>query len=232
MGRWTSAARSSVGKKILMAVTGLCLVGFVIAHLAGNFALLLGHADAFNKYSHFLTSLGGLLIAVEIGLVLFFVIHIISGVDVWLEKRRARPVEYEKVAAAGGPSRKTISSTTMIYTGVVLAVFTVLHVITFKYGPGIDEGYVVNLDGQQIRDLYRLVIEVFQKPGYVIWYVAAMTFLLFHMRHGFWSAFQSLGLTHPRYTSLIYTVGVIIAIVVGIGFLAIPVWIYITGGGI
>jgi succinate dehydrogenase / fumarate reductase cytochrome b subunit len=221
---------SSIAKKFLNAITGLGLCGFIVIHLLGNITLLTGNAEAFNSYSHFLLSTGILIYLTEAGLVGFFLIHIITAVTVWWEKQKARPESYGKTAAAGEPSKKTISSQTMIYTGAVLLIFTILHLKTFKYGPGITDGYVMEIDGVMIRDLYRLTIEVFSKPGYVIWYVGAMSLMGFHLRHGFWSAFQSLGVNHPRYTPIIYGFALLFALIMGIGFLILPVIIYFRGG--
>jgi len=232
MGFMRTVAWSSVGKKFIMAVTGLGLFAFVVIHLLENLTLLIGNRTAYNKWTHLLEQFGWALKLIEIGLVLFFLIHIISGVSVWLDKRRARPAPYDKVANAGGPSRKTISSTTMIITGVVLAVFIIIHVKTFKYGPGVAEGYVQNVDGVAMRDMYRLVIETFHKIGYVVWYVGALVFMGFHLRHGFWSAFQSLGALNPRFSPAVYALGVLLAVVLALGFIILPIWIFVTGGSI
>ena len=221
---------SSVIKKLINAVTGLVLCMFIVIHLMGNITLLTGHAEAFNSYSHFLLSTGVLIYLAEIGLTAFFLLHIFTAVMVWWDKQTARPVAYGKTAAAGAPSKKTISSRTMIYTGVVLFVFTVYHLITFKYGPGIAEGYSMEVDGVVIRDLYRLTMEVFSRPGYVIGYVAAMAFMGFHLRHGFWSAFQSLGMNHPRWTPVIYGLALLFAVIMAVGFLILPIIIYFRGG--
>lgn len=220
---------SSTGKKFFMAITGLAWIIFLIEHLSGNLLLYSTNPDPFNKYSHFLISFGWLLIVAELILLTLLLFHIASGFSVAVGKRKARPEGYKKVGHAGGASRKTISSMTMIYTGVLILVFIVIHLKTFKYGPGVEEGYVATLDGERVRDLHRLVMETFQKPGYVVWYVVSMVFLGFHLRHGFWSAFQSLGVYHPRYTPLINTVGVVLAIVLAVGFVGIPIWIYFTG---
>jgi succinate dehydrogenase / fumarate reductase cytochrome b subunit len=221
---------SSVAKKLINAITGLGLSIFIVIHLLGNLALLTGQADTFNAYSHFLLNLGTLIYLAEAGIVIFFLFHIFTAVSVWWDKQMARPQAYKETGAAGTPSKKTISSRTMIYTGAILLIFTVLHLITFKYGPGIKEGYVTEIDGVVMRDLYRLTIEVFQRPGYVIWYVVAMGLLGFHLRHGFWSAFQSLGVNHPRWTPIIYGVALLFALVMAIGFLILPVVIYFRGG--
>lgn len=218
----SSFVRSSVGKKFLMGITGLSLILFLVMHLLGNLLLFDSNPDPFNEYSHFLINLGAILYVVEAGLVLFFLVHIFSGVSVWLTSRKARPEPYRTLKSAGKPSRQNISSRSMIYTGVVLGVFVVLHIITFKYGPY----YPTEVGGVEMRDLYRLVSEVFQNPLYVGWYTAAMIFMGFHLRHGFWSAFQSLAFYHPRYTPVICGIGYVIAVLLALGFIAAPLWVY------
>ncbi len=113
MGSVRSVVWSSIGKKFLMALTGLGLFAFVVIHLLENLALLSGNKTAFNQWADFLIGLGPIIIVVELALIAVFAIHIISGISVWLDKKKARPTPYAKTANAGGPSRKTISSTTM-----------------------------------------------------------------------------------------------------------------------
>ena len=113
----------------------------------------------------------------------------------------------------------------MIFTGLLTFAFILLHLKTFKYGPH----YTTLVDGVEVRDLHRLVMEVFQSPGYTAWYAGCLLFLGFHLRHGLWSAFQSLGVNHPRYTPIIYGAGILLAIVMAAGFIGIPLWIYFTG---
>ncbi len=219
---------STVAKKFLMALTGLALFLFICAHLAGNLLLFVS-PEAFNRYSHRLISMGGLLYFIELLLLAVFLIHVYTAVAVTWSNWRARPARYSQTVSRGGPSRMNLSSRTMIWSGVVILVFTVIHLITFKYGPGIAEGYVVYLDGEPVRDLYRLVAESFRSPLYAGWYVAAMIVLGLHLRHGFWSAVQSLGLHHPRWTPVVYGFGVAAAVVLGFGFLFIPVWFFLGG---
>jgi len=223
---------SSVGKKVIDALTGLALVAFVIIHLIGNLSLLRGDPGPFNQYAHFWTSLGFLLYVIEIGLIVVFLFHTIMGVAVWLDKRKARPEKYKKSADAGSPSKKTWSSKNMIISGLVLFVFTIVHLTNFKYGPGLAEKYIYMADGQPIRDLYRLVVESFHNEVYVIGYTVAMVLLGLHLRHGFWSAFQSLGVQHPRLVPFIYAVGILIAVVLAAGFVFLPVYIYFAGGAV
>jgi succinate dehydrogenase / fumarate reductase cytochrome b subunit len=191
--------------------------------------LLFGDREDYNRWTHLLESLGPLLWTIELGLLACFVFHAISGVQVYLGRRRARPDAYVKSAPAGGPSLKSASSVSMLLTGIVLAVFVVWHVAAFKYGPGVAEGYVHELDGVVTRDLHRLVVETFQRPGPVVMYSVVMLLLALHLRHGFWSAFQSLGAMKPSLTPWMYGLGLAVALVVGLGFLVLPLWIYFGG---
>jgi len=215
--------------KYFMALTGLGWTVFVIAHLIGNLLLLSADHDAFNRYSHTLVGLGFPLIAAEIVLLIGLLVHIFSAILVTFDNWQARSKGYAVYKTRGKPSKKTISSSTMIWTGLVLLVFIPLHVYTFKYGPNIQQGYVVTLDGDQVRDMRRLVIETFSNTYYVVWYVVVMVLLGFHLRHGFWSAFQSLGLYHPRLTPVAYGLGVLVGLTLAVGFVFIPIWVYLTG---
>ena len=221
---------SAVGKKWLTGITGLGLALFVLAHMLGNLTYFSSDPDAYNKYAETLTSLGPLFYAIELGLLAFILIHAVIGVKIYLGKRRARPKGYTRYKSAAGASRQTLSSRTMIVTGVILFVFLIIHLLSFKYGPGIEEGYVSMVEGQEIRDLKRLMTEKFQSPLYTFGYLAVMLLLAFHLRHGVWSAFQSLSLTNPRMTPLIYTLGGILGLLIALGFLALPLWIFFSGG--
>lgn len=215
----------TVVKKIVMALTGLFLALFVIVHMLGNFSFLAG-PEAFNGYTYKLKSLGPLLYLIEIVLVLAFLFHAWNAVMVWWANNKARPIGYRKTQSSGDPSKQTISSKTMIWTGLIIMVFTVIHVLTFKYGPAEAEGYIMMVDGTEMRDLYRLVVEVFRSPVYAFGYILVMILLGFHLRHGFWSAFQSLGANHPRYSPLIYTIGFLIGAALAVGFTIVPIVVY------
>ena len=214
---------SSVGTKILIAVTGLSLFGFLIVHLAGNLLLLVGPA-AFNHYSHKLIS-NPLVYIAEAGLGALFVLHVFKALTNWASNRSARPVGYQLKQWAGYTSRKTVASTTMIYTGVVTFIFVLLHLKTFKFGTW----YQV-AEEPEVRDLYRLTLEVFTNPLYVGFYVLCMVLIFLHLRHGLSSAMQSLGLNHPRYNPIVLTIGTILAVLIGGGFAFIPIWAYSRGG--
>ena len=232
MRQFSSLVWSSVGKKILTGITGLALCLFIIEHLTGNLLLLHSDGEPFNKYAHTLHSLGEILIVLELGLAAVFIGHMIVGVRIAMDKEKSRPREmrYYRTANAGKPSRKTWGSVSMIVTGIVLFIFLIIHLKMFRFGPGIEQGYVTQIDGKPAVDLYRLVDESFQNIWVVIGYVAVMLLLGLHFSHGFWSAFQSLGVNHPRYTPVIYTVGIVFAVVMAVGFLFLPIWIYFRGG--
>jgi len=222
MASLTSLAWSSVGKKIIMACTGLGLIIFITMHLIGNSMLFLSNPDYFNLYGHKLVSLGPLLYVIEAGLVAFFLFRSISGITVWLDKRQARPSSYKVTHNAGSPSRKTFASVSMIYVGAILAIFVIIHVWQFKYGTY----YKTTIDGEEIRDLYKLVVETFKTTHWMIFYVIATGIIGFHLWHGFWSAFQSLGLYIPRIATLINVIGYFLAISLAVGFVLIPIYIY------
>ena len=213
--------QSPVGKKVVTGATGLALTAFVLMHMIGNLQYLVD-TDAYNEYSHFLISLGPVLWAVEIALVAFFVFHITLGINIWLGKRRARPDGYATKGSAGSPSRKSASSQSMILTGVILGVFLVIHILSFKYGTY----YETTVNGVVMRDLARLMHEKFQSPLYAFGYPAVVLLLSVHLRHGIWSAFQSLGATRPSMTPVIYSIGGLLGLAIGIGFLIVPIAIY------
>ena len=219
---------STIGKKIIMALSGLFLILYLIVHLAANLTILTGNPEIINKYAHTLESFGWLLYLVEAVLVAGFLIHIVSGTVVWWENRKARPESYDKHRSKGSPSRQTISSRTMIYTGAIIFIFVIFHVRSFKYGD-IPETVI---DGIMMKDFYSVVIAAFKDTWTVIWYISIMVFLGFHLRHAFWSAFQSLGAMNPRLTPVVYSIGVILAIILAVGFLFIPTWVYFFSGGV
>jgi succinate dehydrogenase / fumarate reductase cytochrome b subunit len=215
---------STVATKILIALTGLSLVLFLCVHLIGNLMLYVGPAT-FNAYSHALIS-NPFIIPAEIGLAALFLLHVLETVLMWWDNRKTRPVPYQMKRWAGGASRKSWASTTMIWTGLITLVFLVIHVATFKYGPE----YATTVHGVEARDLYRLVNEAFHSPVWVTFYAIAMVVVGFHLWHGFSSAFESLGLDHPTFTPTVLKLGKILAFVLGGGFLSIPLWMFFFGG--
>lgn len=200
---------SSVGKKLLMAATGLFFCLFLVAHLIGNL-MIYGGKDAFNTYAEHLHSLGPLLNAAEILMVIFAVIHIVTGIRLFLENRAARPVRYQVNKNGGG---RTAGSATMPYTGIFILVFVLLHLAKFHFA---DHGSL---------SIYEVVQQAFASKPVLIFYVVAMIVVAVHVSHGFWSAFQSFGLNHEKYSPGIRVAGICFSIAVGAGFGFIPVWI-------
>jgi len=207
---WLSkVARSSVGKKQIVALTGLALCGFLVVHLAGNLLLFAGQ-EAFDGYVETLTS-NPLIIPAEVILALLFLGHIALAIRVTWENRRARPGRYTVSATRG---ERTVASSTMIASGLVVLVFLVLHLIDFKVA--YEEG----------TSLYQLVVSKFQGPFYVIWYVFAVCVLGLHVSHGVQSSFRSLGLMHAKYTPIVEALGTIFAVIVAVGYASLPLYAY------
>ena len=221
------ALTSSVGKKFLMAITGLAWVFFLITHLLGNLALYRADGTPFNEYADNMASFGWILYVAEIGLVVLLVGHVITAVKLSLLNSRARPTRYLVESSKGGPSKKNVSSTTMIFTGLLILGFLIWHVLQFKFGPSIPEGYISQVKDKDVRDLHRLVVEVFQNPIWVGFYVVCMIVMGLHVRHGFYSAFQTIGVAGNKISKTTRTLGLVLSIVLAVGFLFIPIWIYL-----
>jgi succinate dehydrogenase / fumarate reductase, cytochrome b subunit len=217
----TRVFSSSVGTKLLIGLTGLALFLYMVLHLVGN-AIVFAGPEIFNEYSHFLIS-NPLIVPIEIGLALVFLLHIYKTVTMYLANQAARPVPYQKKELAGHTSRKGLASSTMIASGLFLLVFVIIHVKQFKFGT-----FYLASGSDTVRDLYRTEIEVFRSPLWVALYVIGALLAGLHMRHGISSAFQSLGLDHPRYTRRLVGVGILLAAIIGIGLAIIPVWSFFT----
>ena len=212
---------SSVGTKLLIGITGLLLFAYLVLHLAGN-ALVFAGPDVFNEYSHKLIS-NPLIIPIEIGLLLVFVVHIYKAVRMFVANKAARPIAYQKKALAGHTSRKSLSSSSMIVSGLIVLLFILVHVKQFKFG-----SYYQTVASDDVRDLYRTEIEVFRQPLWVAFYVLGTILVGLHLRHGIASGFQSIGFDHPLYTRRLTTWALILAILIAGGLGFIPIWVYLT----
>lgn len=228
------ALTSSIGKKYLMAVSGLALVGFIVTHLLGNLQLY-GDGTAFNVYAKGLHDLGPLLWGAEIGLLGIFLLHVAIAIGLTSKNKDARGSKYQHgQQSKGGPSYMSAFSRNMIISGVVILGFVVMHVLHFKFGLFTPEEVVsktVMIDGEESIDLYARVVHAFTQPLWVVIYVAVMLFLGAHLRHGFWSAFQSLGALNWRLEKPAVGLAVIVAVLLAAGFLGIPIFIFITNAG-
>ncbi len=200
---------SSVGKKLLMAVTGLGFIGFLTAHLAGNLSIYAGR-EAFNSYALNLHALGPLLTVFELGLLALAAVHVFTGLLLFYRNWQSRPERYQVYKSSGG---RTIGSATMPYTGILILLFVVFHLTNFSF-----------VDKSQTT-IFDIVAGAFQNPVNVAVYVAAMIVVALHVSHGFWSLFQSLGANHPKYMPIVTGVGLAVSIVFGVGFGFIPLYV-------
>ena len=221
MSTFRRAFSSSVGTKLLIGLTGLALFAYLVLHLIGN-ALIFAGPAVFNEYSHRLIS-NPLIVPVELGLLAIFLLHIFKAVTNYLANNAARPSGYTMKKFAGHTSRKSIASSTMIWSGLITAFFVLVHVKQFKYG-----AWYQTVSDSPIRDLARTEFEVFSHPIWVAFYVVATLVVGLHLRHGIASSFQSLGLDHPLYTRRLTVWGVVFAVIIGGGLACIPVWVYLT----
>ncbi len=228
---------STVGMKFLVALTGLALTGFVIAHMLGNLQIFLGR-EAINEYAKKLKDLGPLLWVARIKLLLIFVVHIGLTIRLKIRSNEARPVPYSHPQTV----QATLASRTMIYTGLVILFFTLFHVAHYTLGvvQPVDSPVAVK-DGEKTKtismlelhdekgrhDVYRMVIHGFTNPIISVLYILAQLFLMLHMSHGIASAFQSLGANTPRLQSTWRCLGWAITLLVGGGNLAIVVCVWL-----
>ena len=200
---------TSIGKKLMMAVTGFGFCVFLVAHLAGNLTLYAGK-DAFNSYAEHLHSLGVFLAVAEFGLLLFAVVHITAGAILFYQNFKARPHRYSVNKRAGG---RTLGSETMPYTGFALLVFIIFHLMNFHFAD------------KSNTTIFQIVSSAFANPEYVIIYTIAMIVAAIHVSHGFWSAFQTIGANHPKYMPFIKGTSLVFSIIIGFGFGFIPIYI-------
>lgn len=209
--------RSSIGKKLLMALTGLLLFGFLILHLAEN---LLLYADrqgsAFDDYVRWLTGWAWIPLA-ELALGALFLVHIVQALRVHLANRSARRTPYALDPGHGG---RTLASTSMIVTGSVVLLFLVLHLVQFRFAP----------EEARHASMSRIVREEFGKPLTLGVYLLGLIALAIHLSHGLQSALQTLGLAHPRYTPLLQKLSVVLAVLLALGFATFPVYYFASGG--
>jgi len=214
---------SSIGKKLMMSLAGLFLIVFLVIHLAINLTLVFSDSrELFNRSAHFM---GNNIVLKVLEIILFggFLLHMIFGVYVQAQNWFARPKRYVKE----NYSQTSFFSKFMIHTAGIITVFLVIHLMDFYFKVKIFGNVPqVVYDGKEYHDLGILVVEKFKLPGYVIFNIACFLFLGFHLLHGFWSAFQTLGLDHRRYTPLIKALGIIYTIVITGGFIYIPIYIY------
>jgi succinate dehydrogenase / fumarate reductase cytochrome b subunit len=229
---WAQFFTSSVGKKLVMALTGIFLILFLVVHVSVNALLWSGifvpedHGEIFNKAAHFL---GSTLVPriLEIGLFLFFIIHIVQGYVLEIQNRSRRGTGYKVKMGSEGSKwyRKSMG-----LLGTIIFLFLIIHLADFwvpsRFG-GLDPAFYADAPNREYHDLYAKMIEVFQNPWIDALYVIGCISLAWHLLHGFQASFRSLGLYNTKYIALINAVGIAFAIIVPLLFAAMPVSIYL-----
>lgn len=223
MRRFLSLHQTTVGKKAIMAVTGILLVGFILGHMAGNLKLYLPAHDgvpALDHYAHGLRTFGDPFLAegqflwiFRAAILVAAALHIWAAITLKLQSNAARPVGYKKTTY----QESTAASRTMIWGGLLLLVFVVFHILHFTTGdiaPGFEFVYGAVFDN---------VTGGLAHPVVAAFYVLAMIFLGLHLYHGVWSMLQTLGANHPRYNTLFHRIALAVAIIVTVGNISFPV---------
>lgn len=210
-----------------MSLTGLFLCTFLVIHMLGNMQLLKGDGGvAFNHYSHFMAHNGliQLISKVNFLLILF---HLIDGLFLAYKNKQARPEKY-----AVSPRSSTWASRNMAILGTFILVFLIIHLKSFWFLAKFGEIPSVTIDGEQMHDLYSVVVAAFSQWWYVAIYLVGLLALSFHLLHGFQSAFQTIGINHPKYTPTIKILGIAFAIGIPLAFAIQPLFVFLKQSGI
>ena len=225
MNDTAGALQSSIGKKFLMAVSGIGLVVFVLMHMAGNLQMFIGQ-DAMNTYAVTLRKMPLLLWTARLGILLFFVIHIIDGIRLKLKNRAARPVAY----VANNTVQASLASRTMMWTGIFILGFLIYHLLHFTLGVTDPSSFAANLplDSAGRADVYTMVVLGFSNVFVSGLYISVMILLSFHLRHGASSFFQSLGWSEARWYKVTRRIGPIISFIIIAGFIAVPLGVLLN----
>lgn len=210
MNWFVDMVQTSIGKKLLMALTGLGFVLFLLIHLIGNLTLYAGK-DTFLSYVAHLHALDPLIRVAEIGLLVFAAVHVVTGLTLFWQNLKARPVRYHVNRWAGG---RTIGSATMPYTGLIIIGFVVVHLMNFHF-----------IDHDTQTAVFDALSRTFASLPYVIFYTLAVLVVALHISHGFWSLFQTLGANHPKYMPAIRGFGIGFSLLAAAGFGCIPVYV-------
>jgi succinate dehydrogenase / fumarate reductase cytochrome b subunit len=215
LNRASSFYDSVIGKKIVMAVTGFILFGYVLAHMLGNLQVFLPPGpDGIPRLDHYaqqLRAVPPLLWGARLVLLAAVILHIVAAVQLtWLNKFKARTSRYVKYTT----SASNYASRTMIWSGPIIFFYIIYHLLDLTFGtvnPQFAEGKV-----------YHNVVTSFQNPLAALFYIVANVLLAVHLYHGVWSMFQTLGVSHPRYNLLLKKASVLFAVVIGVGFCVVP----------
>jgi succinate dehydrogenase / fumarate reductase, cytochrome b subunit len=208
--------QSTNGKKVVMAVTGVIMFGFVVGHMLGNLQMYEA-PEHINAYGHFLHNLGELLWIERSVLLLAIALHIIATIQLALLSKAARPVGYSRRQAINS----SYASRTMYWSGPIVLVFIIFHLLQFT------AGYLHPQAQFVAGDVYHNVVSGFQVWWVSAWYIFAICLLGLHLSHGLWSMFQSVGLGHPRLTPYLRTAARVIAILIVLGYISIPISVFL-----
>jgi len=214
---------SSIGRKWIVALTGLVLFGFVIGHLIGNLQIFLGSSEPINRYGAFLQGLGELLWAIRFFLLAMLVLHIVFTVKLRAESRAARPVNY----AVTNRRATSPAARWMLLSGIMVFCFIVFHLLHFTAQVpavnGLGRNFATLTDGMGRHDVYRMMILGFSNPAASAFYVVAVALLALHLNHGIMSMFQTLGLNSAKVRPLWEKGGPAVAWLIFLGYASIPV---------
>jgi succinate dehydrogenase / fumarate reductase cytochrome b subunit len=215
--------KSSVGRKMVMSITGLMMVLFVVVHLLGNSSVFVG-PDGINVYATKLHGLGPFVWMFRLVMLTMFSLHVFYGIQLTLENDKAKPQGY----AVKKSLQTTFAAKNMIWTGVLIAAFLIYHLLHFTFqviSPEIAASR--NMDAMGRPDVFRMVLSGFQQFTISLMYVGAMVALAFHLTHGIQSFFQTLGLNNDRTRPVITKAGTIAAIILSLGYVSIPIIIFL-----
>jgi succinate dehydrogenase / fumarate reductase cytochrome b subunit len=215
LSRATAFYDSVIGKKVVMAVTGLILFGYVLAHMLGNLQVFLPPGpDGVPRLDHYaqqLRAVPPLLWGARLVLLAALILHIVAACQLtWLNKFEARTSRYVKFA----PTASNYASRTMVWSGPIIFFYVIYHLLDLTFGtvnPHFEEGKV-----------FHNVVASFQNPVVAVFYIVANVLLAMHLYHGVWSMFQTLGVSHPRHNALLKKASVVFAVGIGMGFCAVP----------
>ncbi|MBI2880309.1 MAG: succinate dehydrogenase cytochrome b subunit [Candidatus Tectomicrobia bacterium] len=216
MGRFGRFFQSSIGAKVTMAVTGILLFLWILGHLLGNLLIFAGR-DATNAYAHGLRQMPALLWAARLGLLVVFVLHVVSAYRVWRQNRASRPQGY----AVYDPASATYAGRTMMVSGVLVLLYAAYHLLHFTFGVTNPE-YWTMFDPQGRPDVYSMVVQGFSNAAVSAAYIVAMALLGFHLSHGVTSFFQTLGYRNTYQNAFTRRLGPASAVVIALGFISIP----------
>lgn len=209
---------SSIGRKWIVALTGLALFGFVVGHLIGNLQMFLGSPEPINRYGAFLQGLGELLWAIRLGLLAMLVLHVVFTIKLRMENRAARPVNY----AVTNRRATTFAARWMLLSGLMVLCFIIFHLLHFTV-QSVDPSYLTLKDQHGRHDVYRMVIKGFSNPYVSAFYIVAVGLLAMHLNHGIASLFQTLGLNSGKLRPLWEKGGPAFSWLLFIGYASIPV---------